>query len=82
MPSARPVGRGFSPLDEELALLPSSVSPFIHQCIVRLGTLVPFTQVPEQLAALVGVTVSRETVRRLTEEAGSAQVAVEAGDLQ
>ena len=82
MPSARPAGRVFSPLDEELALLPSTFSPFLHQCIVRLGTLIPFTQVPEQLAALIGVTVSRETVRRLTEEAGAAQVAVEAGDLQ
>ncbi len=78
MPSAPRAERGFFPLDEELALLPSRFSPFIHQCIVRLGTLIPFDQVPEQLAALVGVTVSRETVRRLTEQAGAAQVAVEA----
>lgn len=77
MRSARRVGRVFFPLDEELALLPSSFSPCIHQCIVRLGTLLPFDQVPEQLAALTGVTVSRETVRRLTEQAGAAQVAVE-----
>ncbi len=82
MPSARPVGRGFFPLDEELALLPSSFSPFIHQCIVRLGTLLPSDQVPEHLAALTGVTVSRETVRRLTEQAGSAEVAVETADLR
>lgn len=82
MPSARPVGRDFSPLDEELALLPSTVSPFLHQCIVRLGALLPFTQVPEQVAALIGVTVSRETVRRLTEEAGAAQVVIETEDLR
>jgi hypothetical protein len=82
MRSARPAGRDFSPLDEELALLPSSFSPFVHQCIVRLGTLLPFDQVPEQLAALTGVTVSRETVRRLTEAAGAAQVAVEAEALR
>jgi hypothetical protein len=80
--SARPVERVFSPLDEELGLLPSSFSPFIHQCIVRLGTLLPFEQVPEQVAALLGVQVSRETVRRLTEQAGAAQVAVEAEDLR
>jgi hypothetical protein len=78
---ARPVGRVFSPLDEELGLLPSSFSPFVHQCIVRLGTLLPFEQVPDQLAALLGVVVSRETVRRLTEQAGAAQVAIEAADL-
>src|SRR5947209_11309096 len=82
MRSARRVGRVFFPLDEELALLPTTFSPFIHQCIVRLGTLLPFDQVPDQLAALVGVTVSRETVRRLTEQAGAAQVAVEAEELR
>jgi hypothetical protein len=60
-----------------LALLSGSFSPFIHQCIVRLGTILPFEQVPEQLAFLTGVQVSRETVRRLTEQAGAAQVAVE-----
>src|SRR5579872_7289227 len=60
-PSARPVGRVFFPLDEDLALLPGSFSPFLHQCIVRLGTLIPFDQVPEQLAALLGVTVSHAT---------------------
>jgi hypothetical protein len=76
------VGRGFFPLDEELALLPSSFSPVLHQCIVRLGTLLPFAQVPEHVAALVGVAVSRETVRRLTEEAGSAQVAIETEELR
>ena len=82
MPCARPVGRGFFPLDEELALLGSSFSPFIHQCIVRLGTLLPFDQVPEQIAALTGVTVSRDTVRRLNEQAGVAQVTVETEDLR
>lgn len=82
MPSARPAGRGFSPLDEELALAPSTVSPFIHECIVRLGTLLPFDQVPEHLQALLGVSVSRETVRRLTEQAGAAQAAVEGEELR
>src|SRR5947209_14111160 len=79
--SARRVGRVFFPLDEELALLPSSFSPFIHQCIVRSGTLVPCEQVPKQVAALLGVQVSREMVRRLTEQAGTAQMAIEAADL-
>lgn len=76
------MGRVFFPLDEDLALLPGSFSPFLHQCIVRLGTLIPFDQVPEQLAALLGVTVSRETVRRLTEQAGAAQVACETEELR
>lgn len=79
--SARPVGRVFSPLDEELALLPSTFSPFIHQCIVRMGTLLPFEQAAEQITALTGVQLGRETVRRLTEQAGVAQVATETEDL-
>jgi len=74
-------GAGLFPLDEELALLPSSFSPAIHQCIVRLGTLLPFDRVPEQVAALTGLTVSRETARRLTEQVGAAQAAVEREEL-
>jgi hypothetical protein len=49
---------------------------------VRLGAVLPFTQVPALLLFLTGVHVSRDTVRRLTEEAGAAQVGVEAADLQ
>ena len=45
--------------------------------MIRLGTWLPFERVPRELAALVGVTVGRETVRRRTEAAGAALVAVE-----
>lgn len=45
--------------------------------MVRLGTLLPFEQVPELLAFLTGVHVTADTVRRLTETAGAAQVAIE-----
>jgi hypothetical protein len=73
---------GFSPLDEQLGLLPSHFSPYVVQRHPqagprRLGTLLPFEQVPEQLDFQVAVGVSVETVRRLTESAGMAQVAVE-----
>lgn len=47
------------------------------QCIVRLGTLIPSEQVPELLVFLTGVHVSVDTVRRITERAGAAQVAIE-----
>lgn len=46
-------------------------------CIVRLGALLPFEQVPELLALLTGVQLSVDTVRRITERAGSAQVAID-----
>jgi hypothetical protein len=44
--------------------------------LVRLGTCLPFEQVPALAQLLLGVAVSAETVRRLTEAAGAAQVAV------
>jgi len=49
----------------------------VVEAIVRLGTALPFERVPALLFFLMGVHVSIETVRRLTEGAGAAQVAVE-----
>lgn len=77
MRCAPPVGRGFSPLDEELALRPGRYSPYLQQCIARLGTWLPFEQVSEALAWFTRVPVGRETARRLTERAGAALVAQE-----
>lgn len=74
MPSARPVGSGFFPLDEELGLLPGRYSPRVREGIVRLATQVPFGQAARQCAWFLGVTPSEATVRRLTEAAGAAQV--------
>ena len=71
------MGPGFFPLDEELALLPGSLSPTLHQAIVRLGTAMPFGQVPPVLALLGRASVAPATVRRLTERAGAALVVVE-----
>lgn len=68
---------GFFPLDDALDLLPGSYSPFVHECIVRLGTWLPFEQVPAALLFLTGVQVDAETVRRLTEQAGAALVVEE-----
>ena len=81
MSSARPAEPVFSPLDNRLGLLPGQFSPFLIQAIVRLGTALPFEQVPDLLAFLTGVHIAADTVRRITEGAGSAQVAVEERDL-
>lgn len=48
---------------------------------MRLGSLLPFEQVPEQMAFFTGSRVSRETARRLTETAGAALEAVEAAEV-
>lgn len=49
----------------------------MYESLVRLGTWLPFEQVPEGLAHFTGVQTSRETARRLTEGAGAALVAAE-----
>jgi hypothetical protein len=49
----------------------------LQQSLVRLGTWLPFEQVPEALAWFTRVTASPETARRVTEAAGAALVAVE-----
>ena len=68
---------GFFPLDDRLGLVPGQFSRFLMQVIVRLGTALPFEQVPDVLALVTGVRVCADTVRRITERAGAAQVALE-----
>ena len=53
-----------------MALLPTAYSPFLVEAMVRLGARLPFAQVAEEMALLFGVSVSPDTVRRLTEQAG------------
>lgn len=79
--SVRPVGPAFFPLDDRLCLLPGQFSPYLMQCMVRLGTVIPFEQVPALLLFLTGVHASVDTVRRITERAGAAQVALDAREL-
>lgn len=68
---------GFFPLDERLDLLPGHYSPYLIEAITRLGTHLPFHQVPDLIAFFCRVPVSAETVRRITERAGAVQVAIE-----
>ena len=82
MRSARPVGSGVSPLDEELGLDGGVFSPHLVESIVRLGTWLPFEQVPEALDFFAHVAVGVETARRLTETAGAALVALETRELE
>ncbi len=65
-----------------MALLPTAYSPFLVETMVRLGARLPFGQVSEELALLFGVSVSADTVRRLTEQAGALQVTIEQRELE
>lgn len=69
--------QAFFPLDEELALLPGAFAPSLVADAVRLGTWVPFNRIPDLLRLFVGTLISEPTVRRLTEAAGAAHVAVQ-----
>lgn len=70
MEPAPRVGRVFFPLDEELALLPGNLAPRQHEHLVHLASWMPFAQASSLLTLLLGVQAGKETVRRLTEQAG------------
>jgi hypothetical protein len=72
----RSAGRGFSPLDEELGLLPGVLTPRLQEQLAHLGTWMPFAPAAQMLARFTGVRISAATARRLTEVVGRAALAV------
>jgi len=74
MRSARSVERGFFPLDERLELLPGSLTPHTHECLVRLGAWIPFEPAAQLLGEMLGVRFSKSLAVRHTEAAGAAYV--------
>ena len=66
-----------SVLDEELALAPGYLTPYVRERVVRLATWMSFVRAGRERAHFTGVTVGGTTVRRLTERAGTADVAVQ-----
>jgi hypothetical protein len=76
------VARGFFPLDDRLGLLSCGYSPVLVETMVRLGARLPFAVVAEELERLFGVSVSPDTVRRLTEEAGAVLARIEQAELE
>jgi hypothetical protein len=69
------VGRAFFPLDDELELLPGTLTPSLQEDLVHLGTWLPFGQAAKQLRRFRQTDVSRPTAERVTEAAGAAYVA-------
>jgi len=67
----------FSPLDEELGLLPGSLTPSLQRHTTHLGSWIPFPKVQKVVQDVLGVTVSEPTVRRCTEARGDAYEAVQ-----
>jgi hypothetical protein len=78
---ARPVGPGFFPLDEELALLPGTLTPRLQEALVRLSVQQPsFAKAATELAFFTGTTVHADTARRRTQGAGALLVAYETAE--
>jgi hypothetical protein len=73
---------GFSPLDEELGLLPAKLTPRLQQSVVRMGAWTPFEKAAGELEYLLGVEVSEPRVRQLTEKAGAALVVVQEANVE
>lgn len=68
---------GFSPLDEELALLPGALTPPLQAHLCRLGARLSFAEAASELWHLKGVRVSAATARRRTEADGAVYAAAQ-----
>lgn len=68
------MGKGFFPLDEELGLLPGSLTPLGHEQLVRIAGWMPFERAAQMFRDFTGIGVSSAMSRRYTEQAGAAYV--------
>ena len=82
MPCAQSVRPGFFPLDEELQLLPGHLTPSVQEGLVHLSTWMPFARAVKELRFFTHVTTTEPTVRRATEAAGAAYVAVQTEEVE
>ena len=71
---ARTAKAGFSPLDEELGLLPGQLTPVLQENLVRLGAWMPFGEAAKMLKVFSGAEVSEFKARQSTLAAGEAYV--------
>jgi hypothetical protein len=75
------VAPGFFPLDDELALLPGTLTLRLQESLVRLVTHIPsFAKASQEVAWLTGAHVHPDTARRHTEAAGAVLVAHETAE--
>jgi hypothetical protein len=82
MAFVRSVGKGFFPLDEELALLPGMLTPHGHECLVRLAGWMPFAKASELMEDFMGIRVSKGVSRRYTEAAGAVYEQMQAEEVE
>lgn len=68
---ARTATPGFSPLGDALHVVPGHFSPAMIRLMIRFGTEMPYATASALLAEACGLTVSHDTIRRYTHQAGS-----------
>src|SRR5436305_13521547 len=77
------VGWAFFPLDEQLGLRPKvGFTPKVEAGMARLGTWMPFRAAQRELTFFLGVEVAEASVRQITEQAGAAQVQMQAEEVE
>ncbi len=81
MPFALTARRAFSPLDEELQLVPGQLTPSLQEAAVRLSTWMPFARAAQEFHWFTRVTVTEALTRRLAEAAGAAYVEFQTAEL-
>ena len=85
MVAVRFVAAVFSPLDEELGLLPGSYTPSLQEAMTRLGAKLPYEQAREEIERFCHTVVSEPTLRRHTTgngQVGEAIVKVETRQIE
>jgi len=78
--TARPAGKGFFPLDEQLKLRDKHWSEGVARQAVKYSGKLPFAEAAEALQEIGQIDISVKSVWRLTERWGAAFKAVEAKD--
>src|SRR5690349_10994331 len=82
MDTARTVAKAFSPLDNELALLPGRLTPLLQDHLAHLGTWMPFTKATRLLKCLTHTQVSESSAQRYTETIWIAYEAVQLAEVE
>lgn len=76
------VKQGFFPLDKELELVGGQFTPSVYEGVTRLGTWMPFGRAVKEASHFLHVSVTEAMVRRQSEAAGAAYVAVQMREVE
>jgi hypothetical protein len=82
MEYALSVKRGFFPLDYELELVAGQFTPNVYEGVTRLATWMPFGRAVKEASHFMHVTLTEATVRRQSEAAGAAYVALQTQEVE